>query len=57
MDNKKCPVCNEVKYVNISLSNSNFRVDTKGSVDIIGCPNCGVLRISQNSINFRKLKD
>lgn len=60
-DKEKCPVCGNEEYERISIGggscDSTVRIDRAGSVDIICCTNCGVLRVAQDSLNFRKLKD
>ena len=56
---EKCPVCGSEKYasINIGSGRESFCVHRSGSVDIICCTNCGVLRVTKDSLDFRKLRD
>ena len=54
-DKEKCPVCGCEKYEHVIVDNS-FCLGKHGSIDIICCTNCGVLRVSKESIKLR-LKD
>ena len=55
-DKEKCPVCGskEYKYIEIKGSdNPSVCLGIYGSVDVICCLNCGVLRVSKDSLEFR----
>ena len=57
MDEKeKCPVCGNEKYAQIWINQGSFIAGRKGSIDIVCCNNCGVLRVTKDSLEFRKLK-
>ena len=59
-DKEKCPVCGNEEYERISIGggicDSTVRIDRAGSVDIICCTNCGVIRVSKESLEFRLKK-
>lgn len=57
---EKCPVCGSDKFAHIDIIGSeptSVCVHRAGSVDVICCTNCGVLRVTQESLNFRHLKE
>ena len=54
---EKCPVCGNDNYTNIWINQESFIADRNGSVNIVCCNNCGVLRVTQESLNFRHLKE
>lgn len=58
-DKEKCPVCGSEKYAHIDISGSDpvsIIVHRAGSVDVVCCTHCGVLRVTQDSLEFRKLR-
>ena len=57
-DKEKCPICGCEEYENIDVTGTGttFYAGIKGSVQIICCINCGILRVSEESMKFRKLK-
>lgn len=55
---EKCPVCGSNEYEHIEISGggeypSGMIINRKGSVDIVCCTNCGVIRVSKRSLDFR----
>ena len=54
---EKCPVCGDNKYTRIWINKKSFNADRNGSVNIVCCNNCGVLRVTKESLNFRHLKE
>ena len=58
-DKEKCPVCGCEVYEDIIFRGSDDMsacLGRHGSVNIICCSNCGVLRASKNSLEFRLKK-
>lgn len=56
---EKCPVCGNGKYVYISIDgrfSPTFCAERNGSVDVVACTNCGVIRLTQETLKFRKIK-
>ena len=51
----KCPVCGNEEFEYIRTNSSPY-IHPKGSVEIVCCTNCGVLKVSEYSMNFRKIK-
>lgn len=61
-DKEKCPVCGSEEYASIDISGGGeyppgFCTYRAGSIDVICCTDCGVLRVTQDSLKFRKLKE
>lgn len=54
---EKCPVCGNEEYESIDVSgassDASICIHRKGSVELICCTKCGVVRVSKRSLEFR----
>lgn len=60
-DTKKCPVCGYDKCISVNVGGSGeyppyLYSHREGSIDLVGCTNCGVIRLSEQTLKRLKNK-